>query len=148
MPFYIFQWTDEIVEHLAQHGVYSKGTESMNKLTKSVSKRVVHSDEQRSQLNALQALIEAEKDELIEIGLRFQREHEAMIAEIVAELNVARRESGLSLDDMQATTGIDHAELSSLLGDEVQSTHNPTLSTLERVAGAFGRRLKLSLTER
>ena len=21
MPFYIFQWTDEIVEHLAQHGV-------------------------------------------------------------------------------------------------------------------------------
>ncbi len=148
MPFHIFQWTDEIVERLGQHGVYGKGTESMNKLTKSVNKRVVHSDEQRSQLNALQALIEAEKDELIEIGLRFQREHEAMIAEIVAELNVARRESGLSLDDMQATTGIDHAELSSLLGDEVQSTHNPTLSTLERVAGAFGRRLKLSLTER
>ena len=120
----------------------------MNKLTKSVSKRVVHSDAQRSQLNALQALIEAEKDELIEIGLRFQREHEAMIAEIVAELNVARRESGLSLEDMQATTGIDHVELSSLLGDEVQSMRNPTLSTLERVAGAFGRRLKLSLTER
>ena len=74
----------------------------MNKLTKSVSKRVVHSDEQRSQLNALQALIEAEKDELIEIGLRFQREHEAMIAEIVAELNVARRRGGTGRSNVEA----------------------------------------------
>ena len=120
----------------------------MNKLTQSVSKLVVHSEAQKAKLKAQQALIEAEKPELIRIGLKWKREHEAMVSEIVAELKEARRVAGLSLADMQATTGIDRAELSRLLGDGEQPARNPSLSTLERVAAAVGRRLKLTLADR
>ena len=120
----------------------------MNQLTKSISKMVVHSAEQRARIKAQQALIEAEKPELIRIGLQWKHEHETMVREIVAELKEARRAAGLSLADMQATTGMDRAELSRLLGDGDQPACNPSLSTLERVAAAVGRRLKLTLAER
>lgn len=99
-------------------------------------------------MKAQQALIEAEMPELIRIGLQWKHEHETMIREIVTELKEARRAAGLSLADMQATTGMDRAELSRLLGDGDQPNRNPSLSTLERIAAAVGRRLKLTLTDR
>ena len=53
--------------------------------------------------------------ELIRIGLQWKHEHETMVSEIVAELKEARCVAALSLADMQATTGMDRAELSRLL---------------------------------
>jgi ribosome-binding protein aMBF1 (putative translation factor) len=98
-------------------------------------------------MKQLQDELELEKDEIIAMGRSFKAEHDAMLAEVMDGIREAKERDGLSLADLQQRTGIDKAQLSRLLnGDE--KLINPSLSTLERVAAAVGRRLKLVLARR
>lgn len=54
-----------------------------------------------------------------------------MSREVTELLQAARESSGMTLEQLQHATGIDAAQLSKLL----KADGNPTLSTLQRVAG-------------
>ncbi len=112
-----------------------------------VSKTKILTPAEDKRMKALQDELDLEKAEIVAMGRRFKAEHDAMLAEVMEGIRDAKEKDGLSLADLQKRTGIDKAQLSRLLsGDE--KLINPSLSTLERVAAAVGRRLKLTLAER
>jgi len=60
----------------------------------------------------------------------------------VAALRTERERLGLSLADVEASSGLKRSALSRLENDK---THNPTFLTLQRYAVALGMMLKTSL---
>ena len=66
------------------------------------------------------------------------------IRQVVRSLKAERLRLGLSLADMYDRTGIDRAALSRLENNEEA---NPTLSTLERYAGAVGKQMIVLLAD-
>ncbi len=66
------------------------------------------------------------------------------IMEFAARIKALREQSGLSLADLETLTGIDKAALSRLENGQVD---NPTYSTLDRVAKALKKRLRLVLDD-
>ncbi len=97
-------------------------------------------------MKSRQALLDAERDEIAARGRRLLDEHEAMISAVLADLRQAKEEQQLSLNDLQARTGMDRAQLSRLFSESAVSS-NPTIQTLERVAAAFGKRVVMSLQD-
>ncbi len=66
------------------------------------------------------------------------------LMEFASAVRAIRNQLGMSLTDVAESTGIDKAALSRLESGQVD---NPTLGTLERVANALGKRLKLALED-
>ncbi len=66
------------------------------------------------------------------------------LMEFASAVRAIRNQLGMSLTDVAELTGIDKAALSRLESGQVD---NPTLATLERVANALGKRLKLALED-
>lgn len=64
--------------------------------------------------------------------------------EFAAAIKQIRQELEMSLSDVSEISGIDRAALSRLESGYVD---NPTFSTLERVANALGKRLRLALED-
>lgn len=62
----------------------------------------------------------------------------------VQALKAKRQERGLSLTELQRRSGIDRARLSRLESD---STANPTIETLDRIAHALGVELRISVVD-
>ena len=62
----------------------------------------------------------------------------------VQALKAKRQERGLSLAELQRMSGIDRARLSRLESD---STANPTIETLDRIARALGVELRISVVD-
>jgi ribosome-binding protein aMBF1 (putative translation factor) len=63
---------------------------------------------------------------------------------LVGELRKAREAQGLSLADVQESTGIDRSALCRIESGE---NGNPTINTLIRYARAIGRRINVALLE-
>lgn len=66
------------------------------------------------------------------------------LAEATALLRAERRRQGLTLQDMQQATGITRSSLHRI---ENQEGVNPSIGTLERIAGALGMKLLVALVE-
>jgi ribosome-binding protein aMBF1 (putative translation factor) len=67
------------------------------------------------------------------------------LRELVAELRDSRQARGLSLADVQESSGIDSAQLNRI---ETGEDLNPTINTLARYARAVGHELRIALVER
>jgi DNA-binding Xre family transcriptional regulator len=66
------------------------------------------------------------------------------LMEFAGAVRTIRRRLEMSLTDLSDVSGIDKAALSRL---ECGQVDNPTFSTLERVANALGKRLRLALED-
>ncbi len=99
-------------------------------------KSITMTPEQTQRWRRQVAAIEQEKPELTRRALDRKAEVDALQV-VAADLQLARKAAGITLEALQLATGIDRAQLSRLL----QSKGNPTLATLQRVAKACGRRI-------
>ena len=72
----------------------------------------------------------------------FKREYDALDAEyqLISSLIKARKEQGLSQQDLSKLTGIAQADLSKLENGNA----NPSLRTLKRIASGLGKKLQIS----
>ncbi len=66
------------------------------------------------------------------------------LMEFSGAVKALRKELGMSLSDVAEVSGIDKAALSRLESGQVD---NPTLGTLERVANALGKSVRLALED-
>ncbi len=89
--------------------------------------------------------LEAEKPDLIRWAKKVMAEKAVMLDRVSKMLQAEREASGLTLDQLQAMTGIHKAQLSKLFSS---GDGNPTLYTLHRVADALGKRLVVTLAEK
>lgn len=112
---------------------------------KAVHKTRILTPAESQRMKRLQAALDSEKDKIIASGRALLDAHDAMIAALLADLRSAKEQQNLSLNDLQARTGIDRAQLSRLFSESVGT--NPTMQTLERLASACGKRLVLSLQD-
>ena len=71
--------------------------------------------------------------------------HYFNLRELVADLRDSRQARGLSLADVQKSSGIDAAQLNRI---ETGEDLNPTINTLARYARAVGHELRFALVER
>jgi DNA-binding phage protein len=101
-------------------------------------------DKERKEWEALAQKAEQDKGELMEIGREYKKQHEQLVSSILNELKEAKERKGLSLADLSEKTGFDRASLSRLFN----SIGNPTLSTLNRIADAVGKKLVFRLQEK
>ncbi len=115
-------------------------------MKKAIHKLKVLTPAESRRMRSLQAKLDTEKDEIVASGRELLDAHETMIAAVLADLRLAKDTQQLSLNDLQARTGMDRAQLSRLFSESA-STANPTIQTLERVAAAFGKRVVLSLQD-
>jgi len=115
---------------------------------KAEGKRSIVIESTKEQKEAYQetlAEVGAEREEITQRALAAlieQRRYELRIAEIALLLCAARKEKGLSLQQLSDLTGISRPALS-----RIESGHNrnPTLNTLLRIAKALGKEIVVSL---
>jgi ribosome-binding protein aMBF1 (putative translation factor) len=69
---------------------------------------------------------------------------QALLHEVLEQLQAARRKQGLSLADLTELTGMDRSALSKL---ETGQRPNPTVETLSRYAEAVGKHLVVTLLD-
>jgi DNA-binding Xre family transcriptional regulator len=67
------------------------------------------------------------------------------LMEFAGAIRTIRKRLGMSLSEVSEASGIDKAALSRL---ETGQIENPTYGTLERVANALGKRLRLALEDK
>ena len=112
-----------------------------------MAKRIIRdrylTSEEAAKYNEIRAKVAKELPDLV------RRHHERMASndpwtELLAQLRLAREESGLSLSDLTAITGMDRSALSKL---ETGQRPNPTVDTLTRYANAVGKRLVVTLAD-
>jgi hypothetical protein len=106
------------------------------------------SDTERSRLRRLREQLDAEKDEIIAEGRGHKAAHDASLAQLQEVMHLLRAErmrQGLSLADVQASTGIPRSALSRL---ETDPDANPTLATITRYAEALAKDLQILLTDK
>ena len=125
MPFFIFLWT------------------AMTK--RFFRRRIKMTPAQLAEWMMDVAAIEDEKLEFTRWANDCRKEVEAQRETLAAALRKAREDSGLTLEELQEKTGIGKSQLSRLLSS---GGKNPTLNTLHRIAGACGRKLVVTLTEK
>ena len=111
-----------------------------------IHKTKVLTPAEKRRMKSLQAQLDAEKDEIIASGRELLNAHDSMIAAVLSDLRSQKEAQQLSLNDLQARTGMDRVQLSRLFS-ESGVTANPTIQTLERVAAAFGKRVVLTLQD-
>ncbi|MBT5018330.1 MAG: helix-turn-helix transcriptional regulator [Planctomicrobium sp.] len=70
-------------------------------------------------------------------------ERHPVVLEILQQLSIAKEEQGLSYADLTERTGIERSSLARLLN----SGTNPKLLTLEALAKALGKNLKVTVTD-
>jgi hypothetical protein len=102
---------------------------------------------ERDRLRKVRAEVEQEKDEILALGRRLKREHDAALAELRDALGVlkeARTEQGLSLAEGRDRSGIGRGALCRL---ENEIEPNPTVATLMRYAHALGKRIVIKLVD-
>lgn len=115
----------------------------MAKKTYRAVKRELTPRETRIRNQAL-AAAQAEKAEIIAQGRESYARSNAALQETAGALRAERERQGLTLADIEARTGIDRPALSRL---ESAKNPNPTIATLDKVAGALGRTLRVSLED-
>jgi DNA-binding phage protein len=113
----------------------------------SKAKRIRGADtpEERERYKQVLAEVERDKPEILARGRELKRGRDELLKEVMSLLNEAKQAGDLSLAELQRRTGIERATLSRLLSD---SSSNPTLSTLNRLAAAFGKRLVVTLEDK
>jgi DNA-binding XRE family transcriptional regulator len=114
----------------------------VHRKVRSVNKTLT--EEERVRHRTIRAQVEQEKTELMARGQRAKARH-IMLKEAVVILKMARETLGLSLADMQATTGIAKSNLSRL---EHAPHPNPTIDTLCRYAEAVGKEIVITLVDK
>ncbi len=127
MPYFLFHWTKEIVDHLAENDV----------MTEEELSRFLHAIAEEQ---AGKAYNIAEARELLPAVV----DQCEQAVEMIQLLKAAREKAGVSLSDMETRTGILKSALSRL---ENARAPNPTLSYLQRYAQAIGYRIVLSLQD-
>ena len=100
-------------------------------------------EEERVRHRVIREQVEQEKAELIARGRRAKARH-TMLREAVAALKTTREALGLSLADINASTGIEKSNLSRLENDPLA---NPTIGTLCRYAEAIGKEIVIILVD-
>lgn len=107
--------------------------------------KLVLTEEQKIIVAAIRAEVEREKPNLFEEAKRVKAADEEMQVELRAVfslLRAVRKEQGLSLSALSAATGISKPALSRLENDPAP---NVQLNTLQRIAAALGKELRISL---
>ncbi|MBI4585082.1 MAG: helix-turn-helix transcriptional regulator [Planctomycetes bacterium] len=115
-------------------------------LAKRITRKLTDAEGER--IRQVRALVEAEREQIIAKGRRIKAAHEAAqtrLQEAFDLLKAERLRQGLSLSDIQARTGMPRSMLSRLENDP---RPNPTLTTLERYAGALGKDLRILLADK
>lgn len=105
------------------------------------------STSERDRLRKVRAQVEQEKVEILAMGRRLKREHDAALAErrdAFRVLKEARTEQGLSLAEVRDRSGIGRGALCRL---ENELEPNPTVATLMRYAHALGKRIVIKLVD-
>lgn len=120
------------------------------KNTKRIHRKIERTPEDQARLRAVRERFQAERpsmDDLLASG-----EYEGPVSlgtfldilETLGALKKVREQLGLSLADVSERTGIDRAAISRL---ENGHNANPTIETLNRYAGALGKRLAFSIED-
>lgn len=115
-------------------------------MKKAIHKTKVLTPAESRRMKSLQIELDSEREEIVAVGRELLDAHDAMIAAVLADLRSEKESQQLSLNDLQARTGMDRAQLSRLFS-ETGAMANPTIQTLERVAAAFGKRVVLTLQD-
>jgi DNA-binding XRE family transcriptional regulator len=113
-------------------------------------RKVVRSPEEKARLQAIRDEFQSERpslDELLSSGeyagpVKHGVTLDAM--EVAALLKQARREARLSLADVAARCGLDRSAISRLENGVYENT---TIVTLNRLAGAYGKRFVVQLVD-
>lgn len=107
--------------------------------------RLVLTEEQQAIVAAIRAEVEREKPQLIEEARRAMAADAAMQVElrsVFALLRAVRKEQGMSLSALATATGISKPALSRMENDPAP---NVQLNTLQRIAAALGKELRISI---
>jgi DNA-binding phage protein len=104
-------------------------------------KHIIASPEQRAEIDRLAKL--AESTEEREDASRFFREHR-QLREVMASLRAERLRQKMSLADAARQIGMDRSNLRKL---ETDPASNPTLDTVQRLAAALGKRIRIQLVD-
>lgn len=107
--------------------------------------KLVLTAEQQAIVSAIRAEVERDKPGLVEEARRARAADDAMQVELRAVfslLRAVRKEQGLSLAALSAATGISKPALSRMENDPAP---NVQLHTLQRIATALGKELRISL---
>lgn len=107
--------------------------------------KLVLTAEQQAIVAAIRAEVERDKPGLVEEARRARAADDAMQVELRAVfslLRAVRKEQGLSLAALSAATGISKPALSRMENDPAP---NVQLHTLQRIATALGKELRISL---
>jgi DNA-binding phage protein len=100
------------------------------------------------EIRRVRAKIEEEAPEIIAKGRALKRARQAIVAQLQEAFAMLRKEreaKGMSLAELRDLTGIDRSALSRL---ENSPEANPTITTLNRVADALGKRIVIQLVEK
>ena len=103
------------------------------------------SPERRQRLLESRAAAERDKVQIIARGRQLKQQHVAATAALRETLRLLKEErqaQGVTLQELQDRTGIGRGALSRL---ENEPDPNPTIHTLQRIAGALGRRIVVQL---
>jgi DNA-binding XRE family transcriptional regulator len=101
--------------------------------------------QEREQLEKARAETQADRDEILAEGRARKKAWEATrreLAKTIAALKAHREQTGLSLADVEARSGLKRSALSRLENDP---NANPTLLTLHRYAAALGLTLQTTV---
>ncbi len=107
--------------------------------------RLVLNEEQKAIVAAIRAEVEREKPQLIEEARRAMVAETAMQVElrsVFSLLRAVRKERGMSLSALATATGISKPALSRMENDPAP---NVQLNTLQRIAAALGKELRISI---
>ncbi len=117
---------------------------------KRVQRQINRSPEDKARLKAIRDRFQTERpslDELIESGEYTEPVKHGVtldVMRIAALLKQARQEAHLSLRDVSRRSGLDRSAISRL---ENGIYENTTIQTLNRLAGAYGKRFLVELVE-
>ena len=142
MAFCFFIWDAKNERHLAEQ----RTEKVQRRQARHVCRQLTPEEQDRVKDAREQA--EAEKEEIIARGRQCKAEHDAALgtlSEAFRLLKAERVAQGLTLGDIERTTGINRPALSRL---ERDAEANPTIATLTRYADALGKRLVISLADR
>ena len=101
------------------------------------------SAEEKAEFDRTASRAEQEAAEIEADARRFFDEH-ARLREVIALLKEERERQGISLNRMAETAEMDPANLHRLENDEHA---NPTLVTVERIAHALGKQIKVTIVD-
>jgi len=101
-------------------------------------------ESQRAVERQIDAEVEAEKDKIIAMGRAHLRRRKSRAAAIADQIRQARENSGMSLTDVAAATGMTRQAIMRLENGE---NTNPKLNTINRIAKAFGKTLEITLQD-